>query len=257
QAVYVIGTEVPVPGGAAEALDHLRPTDPDAAGATLAVHRALFTRTLGAEAWSRVIGLVVQPGVEFGVEEVAIYDRPRARALSATLGAMPGRIFEAHSTDYQPLPALRALVEDGFALLKVGPGLTFALREALYGLDAIRSVLMPGQESLREVMERVMLRDPSQWRGHYDGDASKLALLRHYAYSDRIRYYWPRSEAAEAVETLFGQLEETGLPDPLLSQYLPVQYERIRAGALSRAPRAIVVAAVDEVLALYDRACGA
>ncbi|MFT8807296.1 D-tagatose-bisphosphate aldolase, class II, non-catalytic subunit [Gluconobacter sp.] len=257
QAVYIIGTEVPVPGGAAEALDHLEPTSPQAAATTREIHETLFRRTLGDDVWKRVIGLVVQPGVEFGVEDVVLYDRPRAQALSATLNRMPGQIFEAHSTDYQPLSALRALVEDGFLLLKVGPGLTFALREALYGLDSIRSVLLPGQESLRSVMERIMTQHPAQWRGHYEGTDAKRAILRHYAYSDRIRYYWPRPEAEAAVGTLLRQLEETGLPDPLLSQFLPTQYEKIRDGRLSRHPRDIILSAVDTVLALYDQACGA
>ncbi|AFW00416.1 D-tagatose-bisphosphate aldolase, class II, non-catalytic subunit [Gluconobacter oxydans] len=257
QAVYIIGTEVPVPGGAAEALDHLEPTSPEAATATLQVHETLFRRILGDDVWSRVIGLVVQPGVEFGVEDVVIYDRPRAQSLSGTLDRMPGQIFEAHSTDYQPLSALRALVEDGFLLLKVGPGLTFALREALYGLDSIRSVLLPEQESLRVAMERIMTQQPAQWRGHYEGTESKLAILRHYAYSDRIRYYWPQPDAEAAVETLLRQLEETGLPDPLLSQFLPVQYEKIREGLLPRHPRDIILSAIDTVLGLYDQACGA
>jgi CHAD domain-containing protein len=38
---------------------------------------------------------------------------------------------------------LAALVRDGFAILKVGPALTFALREALYGLDLIAAALDP------------------------------------------------------------------------------------------------------------------
>ena len=46
-------------------------------------------------------------------------------------------IFEAHSTDYQTPAALAALVRDHFAILKVGPALTFALREALWALDCI------------------------------------------------------------------------------------------------------------------------
>ena len=37
-----------------------------------------------------------------------------------------GLVFEAHSTDYQPPEGLARLVSDGFAVLKVGPALTFA-----------------------------------------------------------------------------------------------------------------------------------
>ncbi|GBR06763.1 class II D-tagatose-bisphosphate aldolase, non-catalytic subunit [Acetobacter oeni] len=255
RVVYVIGTEVPVPGGAAEALDHLTPTSPSAAAETLRLHETVFRAALGDEVWSRVIALVVQPGVEFGVEEVALYDRDRARSLSDVLGGMPGRIFEAHSTDYQTGVGLRALVEDGFALLKVGPGLTFALREALYALDALRGALLPQQESLRDVMERVMLHDSSHWAGHYEGSPSQLTVLRHYAWSDRIRYYWPKPEAGEAVDTLFSQLADIGMPDPLIRQFLPTLFARLRSGGIAREPQVIVIAAVTDVLDMYGAAC--
>ncbi|GAA4484580.1 class II D-tagatose-bisphosphate aldolase, non-catalytic subunit [Gluconacetobacter asukensis] len=258
QAVYVIGTEVPVPGGvsgASDHLDHVVPTTPDAALRTLAVHEAAFRPTLGDDVWSRVIALVVQPGVEFDAEDVAVYRRDPAQPLAATLAAMPGRVFEAHSTDYQPESALRALVEDGFALLKVGPGLTFALREALYALDAVRAVLCPGSESLRETMEQVMTGAPGHWTGHYAGSPVRQAMLRHYGYSDRIRYYWPSAAAEAAVGRLFADLEEGGLPDALLRQFLPAVSARVRAGAVARTPRAIVLAAIDQVLKEYARAC--
>ncbi len=64
-------------------------------------------------------------------------------ALCAVLDDEPDLAFEAHSTDYQGRQPLRELVEDGFAILKVGPELTFALREALYGLDLIAGDLFP------------------------------------------------------------------------------------------------------------------
>ncbi len=100
QAVYVIGTEIPTPGGATEAFDHVVPTTPDAVRATYHVHEAAFRDALPA-AWPRVIGIVVQPGVEFGHEDVAIYQPDAARALVTSLADLPGLVFEAHSTDYQ------------------------------------------------------------------------------------------------------------------------------------------------------------
>ena len=54
-------------------------------------------------------------------------------------------VFEAHSTDYQTDAALAALVADGWGVLKVGPGLTFALREALFALAAIEDELVPAE----------------------------------------------------------------------------------------------------------------
>ena len=126
----------PRPRRRAEALDHLAVTSPEAARATVDVHRRAFAARGLDAAFARAIAVVVQPGVEFGNDSVVrlrAREGPRARApRSATC---PAFVFEAHSTDYQPPEALAALVRDGFAILKVGPGLTFALREALYGLD--------------------------------------------------------------------------------------------------------------------------
>src|SRR5690606_19846600 len=101
---------------------------------------------------------------------VVVYDPPAARDLSEALERLPGLVFEAHSTDYQSVEALSALVDDGFAILKVGPGLTFALREALYGLDATARELHLGHgKPLPDVMEALMLAEPGNWRSHYSG----------------------------------------------------------------------------------------
>ena len=89
------------------------------------------------DARQRTIALVVQPGVEFDHHSVEHYQPQRADALSHFIERQPGMIYEAHSTDYQPPQAYRQLVRDHFAILKVGPALTFALREALFALDRI------------------------------------------------------------------------------------------------------------------------
>ena len=78
----MIGTEVPVPGGATEDLDTLAITTPDAARATIDVHRAIFAEAGLADAWPRVIAAVVQPGVEFDHRKVVDYAPGKARALS-------------------------------------------------------------------------------------------------------------------------------------------------------------------------------
>lgn len=252
--VYVIGTEVPTPGGALGALDHLEPTQPVAALATHAVHEAAF-RDAAREAWPRVIALVVQPGVEFGNEDVAVYAPEPARALAAALDRMPGLVFEAHSTDYQPKVALRQLVQDGFRILKVGPGLTFALREALYGLDAIASVLRPGTAPIPAAMERLMVAQPRDWQGHYPGTPEEQRRLRHYSYSDRIRYYWPMPPARDAVDGLLAALHGVRIPAPLISQHLPLLHGRVTAGALPPDARTLLIEAVRDVLRTYSRAC--
>ncbi len=254
---YVIGTEVPVPGGATHVLDQIAVTDPDAVLQTFAVHRAAFAKSGIEDAFSRVIGIVVQPGVEFGNANVAIYRPELARALSGSLAQLPGLIFEAHSTDYQPRGALSALVADGFAILKVGPGLTFALREALYGLDAIAEEMLgrpPDDDSLEQTMERLMLANPGYWRSHYSGTPCEQRLQRHFSYSDRIRYYWPDAKAAASVERLFGRLGDRAIPETLISQHLGRLYPDVVARRIAPTARALCLAAVDSALAPYDTA---
>ena len=217
------------------------------------MHEAAF-RDVAAGAWDRVIAMVVQPGVEFGHEDVAVYRPDAARALCATLDHLPGLVFEAHSTDYQPASALRQLVLDGFPILKVGPALTFALREALYGLDAITAVLRPGGPRLPDRMDALMLAEPKHWRTHYPGDADAQRVLRHYSYSDRIRYYWPDPKAEAATASLMRRLDGVALPPTLISQHLPRAYDRVAAGLLAPNARVLLIEAVRDVLRIYARA---
>lgn len=250
--VYVIGTEVPVPGGAVGGLDHLQITRPDAVAATYDIHKAAFAALNQPDAFDRVIGLVVQPGVEFGHDDVIHYASEKAQELSRSLVNIPGIVFEAHSTDYQTEEGLRQLVQDGFSILKVGPWLTFALREALYGLDAIADVLdgQTPQNRLMKAMEAVMQAAPANWARYYRGNDTGLWIQRHFSYSDRIRYYWPDAAATAAVDSLRRRLADRAIPDPVLRQYLP-NIGKIPAGAnVDR----ILYRAVEAVLATYHAA---
>lgn len=96
--------------------------------------------------WARIIALVVQPGVEFDHTHIIDYQPQKAVALSKMVEDYDTLVFEAHSTDYQTPQSLRQLVIDHFAILKVGPALTFALREALFSLAAIEEELLPAIE---------------------------------------------------------------------------------------------------------------
>lgn len=255
--VYVIGTEVPIPGGAMEEIEGLQPTSPAAAQETVGLHARAFAAAGLDAVFARVIGLVVQPGVEFGNRNVVDYESQAASGLSAALTNLPGLVFEAHSTDYQTRKALSALVRDGFAILKVGPGLTFVLREALYGLDEIAETLFPRQRSqtLRAVMEQLMCEQPGHWAAYYQGTAAERALQRHYSYSDRIRYYWSDPRAVASVASLFARLDSVELPEPLIGQYLGARYSAVRAGTLLPSARTLVLAAVEATMADYIAAC--
>jgi D-tagatose-1,6-bisphosphate aldolase subunit GatZ/KbaZ len=174
QLVYVIGTEVPAPGG--ESVDVQSPavTKPEDARRTLETFRLAFGELALSSAWERVIALVVQPGVDFGSNAIFDYDRAQAQSLSAALSKYPGIVFEAHSTDYQSPQALARMVEDHFAILKVGPWLTFAFREAVLALSAIERELFTTRSGrqislVREALEAAMWRDPVHWRPYYQG----------------------------------------------------------------------------------------
>jgi len=221
--VYVIGTEVPVPGGATHALDHLELTQPAAVEKTWSVHREAFLDCGLEDALARVIALVVQPGVEFAHTDVVHFDPAKAKSLSATLQDFPQLVFEAHSTDYQTAAGLRDLVAMGFSILKVGPWLTFALREALYKLDGIADIMDNQVPSgrLMAAMEAAMLASPGNWEKYYAGSKHDQWIQRHFSLSDRIRYYWPQPSATSAVDELLTRLGDRKIPAPVLHQYFP------------------------------------
>jgi D-tagatose-1,6-bisphosphate aldolase subunit GatZ/KbaZ len=193
--------------------------------------------------------------VEFGNANIALYQPERARDLISALDEMKGLLFEAHSTDYQPASSLAALVDGGFAILKVGPGLTFALREALYGLDAIADILSgdKGAGRLAATMEEIMLAQPDHWAGHYGGTSREQRLQRHFSYSDRIRYYWPDARATQAVDQLLARLPGT-IPETLVSQYLARLYPDVVEKRVAAKARDLCLAAVDAALAPYAAA---
>lgn len=254
---YVIGTEVPVPGGAHETLMELAVTSPQAAQKTLQAHIQAFEQQGLGDIWPRVVALVVQPGVEFDHTHVIDYVPEKAQMLSKMVESIDSLVFEAHSTDYQTPNALQQLVRDHFAILKVGPALTFALREALFGLVAIEEELLPAHKrsGLRSVMEDAMLDRPDFWQSHYAGDHKSRHLARSYSYSDRMRYYWPDNEVDDSVAELIKNLSAAPLPLPLISQYLPLQYQHVREGVLNPTPHDLIIDHIQGVLRQYHAAC--
>jgi len=255
--VYVVGTEVPVPGGAQETLNELAVTEPRAALATVTAHRSAFVMAGLHDAWDRVIGLVVQPGVEFDHDRVIDYRPEKARHLSKCIDDLPNLVFEAHSTDYQTETALRALVRDHFAILKVGPAVTFALREAVWALDRIERE-WHGEATavhMREAVLDAMRAEPRHWRKYYHGSGQALDLQLEYSLSDRIRYYWPEAVVVAALERLRAAFDGGTAPLPLLSQYLPTAYAAVRAGKIPARMTDLVIHHIRQVLSQYSRAC--
>ncbi|WP_387463686.1 D-tagatose-bisphosphate aldolase, class II, non-catalytic subunit [Photorhabdus sp. RM323S] len=255
--VYVIGTEVPVPGGAREALEGMQVTTPQAAATTLNVHQQAWRLAGLEQVWPRVIALVVQPGVEFDHHNVEHYQSERAAALSQYIESQPYLVYEAHSTDYQTAQAYRELVRDHFAILKVGPALTFALREALFALDKIDGEWNGEQTAanLCATLEQVMLEQPEYWNRYYQGTPHQQFIDRQYSLSDRVRYYWPHPQVQQAVSILMDNLRRHPVALSLLSQYLPEQAQAVNAGRLANDPHAWVLDKIRSVLLSYAQAC--
>ena len=148
-------------------------------------------------------------------------------------------------------------MEDHWAILKVGPGLTFALREVLFALAAVEDELVASDErsDLLAVVERRMLAEPRRWEKYYPGTPQAQRFLRRYSYSDRIRYYWPDPEIQAAQSRLISNLAGRDIALPLLSQHLPDQYARVRRGELAAEPKALALDRVRDVLRAYEFAC--
>lgn len=259
--VYVVGTEVPAPGGETEPGAPPAVTTSDHVLHTLETFRSAFAERKLSAAWERVIALVVQPGVEFGDDVVFPYDRERTRPLSAALPKELPIVYEAHSTDYQSTQALSEMVEDHFAILKVGPWLTFAFREAIFALSAMERELLGGNKAIRlsevrQALENAMLWNPSHWRSYYHGDEAQQRFSRAYSYSDRCRYYWHEAEVQEEIKRLLVNLENQSLPATLLSQFLPLEYVATRVGSRSARPRDLVRSHIKAILHRYAKACG-
>jgi D-tagatose-1,6-bisphosphate aldolase subunit GatZ/KbaZ len=252
--LYVIGNEVPPPGGGLTESSEVIATRPEDIFDSLDVYEKAFRKAGLASAWERVLAVVVQPGVEFGDRMIAAYDRYRAAALSAAHDRLPGIMtYEIHSADYQTPDALKRMVQDHFMLIKAGPCLTFAFRETVYALtyieDACPDILE--KSHLREVMARMMADHPRHWQSHYTSNSDEeIDFLKTYSFRDRIRYYWNTPDALAAYHTLIRNLSRP-IPEALLRQFFPDLYPEIMSGRLAPKPNDIIEHRIEKALGVY------
>ena len=254
--VFVIGSEVPIPGGAQEAEDSLAVTSVEAFKDTVATYKRVWEEEGVGEGMNDVIAVVVQPGVEFGDDQVFLYDSAAAADLCAALKEFPEVCFEGHSTDYQSAKCLKAMVEDGIAILKVGPALTYGLREALFSMSLMENELVPAEErsNFIDVLENTMLANPGNWQKHYHGNEKQLHLARKYSFSDRARYYMGQPEVLEAMDKLFTNLNTYKIPLNMLHQYMPLTYAKVRDGELPLEAKELAMDGVTNFMLDYEYA---
>jgi len=250
---YIIGTEVPIPGGETEEPDALDVTSVARFRDTIQTHRdAWAARGLDA-AWSRIVSVVTQPGVDFGHTSIYPFVPEKAQPLADAILTEDGLTYEAHSTDYQSTDALAELVKNHFFFLKVGPELTFRFREAIWALAQVEAQLDVAEPSnIREVFEAQMTADPGYWQSYYSGDAREVQLLRTYSYSDRIRYYWTDPKIAAALEALIINLKSNSPPETLISQ----AFTGLEFGHMSNDPAALIEHHVQRCIGRYFDAAG-
>lgn len=258
--VYVVGSEVPIPGGTQEEEEGISVTTVEDFKATVEVFKKNYETHGLDEAWERVVAVVVQPGVEFGDASIDEYDKDKASDLVKALNDYPTLVFEGHSTDYQTPTKLKEMVNDSIAILKVGPGLTFALREALFSLAEIEKemlALSPIKLSkFKEVLENSMLINPDNWQKHYHGEAGELIFKRKFSFSDRCRYYLPDKNVDDAIDMMIENLKRVEIPLTLLSQYMPMQYSKVRNGEISNDPISLIHDKIINCMDEYGYGCG-
>jgi D-tagatose-1,6-bisphosphate aldolase subunit GatZ/KbaZ len=259
--LYVIGTEVPSPGGmAANQNEVCSVTRVDFAERTVETFQRVFHRHGLEEAFQRIIALVISPGVEFNDKQIFAYDRSRTAGLREFIETIPHMVYEAHSTDYQTPQSLKQMVQDHFAILKVGPALTFAFREAVFHLAAMEEELLGSDKESRshivDTLLETMQSDPSHWEKYYTGSESAIRFALKYSFSDRVRYYWGYPAVQKAYQKLITNLHRRTLPLSLISQYFPHLFPSIRDDTVKADPAALILANVAQVLKHYQNACG-
>ena len=251
--VFVIGSEVPVPGGINdEEPAGMQITSSEDFEHTLFAYRKKFHELGLDSAWEHIIAVVVQPGVEFGDETIHHYNRVDAMDLCRTLKRYPDIVFEGHSTDYQSPTALRQMVEDGIAIIKVGPALTFAFREACFALSMIEDELIPEEAErshFRQILDAEMMENPKSWKNYYTGTTAEKAIKRTYSFSDRSRYYMNHPAVEDARRKLFENIDSLEIPMSMLKQYMPLQYIKVRDGKLAVNARELVK---DSIITLVE-----
>lgn len=242
--VYIVGSEVPIPGGAQEENAGMQVTKVEDFKATVKAFEEAFAKEGLEETWKDVIAVVVQPGVEEKDAGCTEYDRSKAVDLMASIKEYPNLVFEGHSTDYQTKYKLRELVEDGVGILKVGPGMTYAMREALFSLAYMEEMMFHGTDvetsHFIDVLEKAMLEEPKNWSKHYHGNDAELWFKRKFSFSDRSRYYMPNPKVAAAKDKMIANLRKEEINLAVLSQFMPIQYTKVREGVLENDPEALI-----------------
>ena len=254
ELIYIIGTEVPIPCGETDDMDNISNTSTERLNDTIQTHRNAFERAHLDDAWQKIVSVVTQPGVDFSHSSVHNFEPHKAAHLAQQIHQFPNVTFEAHSTDYQPTTALAELVAQHFFFLKVGPELTFRMREAAFALTCIENHMVDAvkRSELIATLQQAMDDNPEHWAPYYRGDATTIEQLKKFSYSDRIRHYWTVPEVQASLHLLYKNLSEARLPATIISQYFPAR----EMGSLEASVDQLITDHVELSISRYYKACG-
>ncbi len=151
------------------------------------------------------------------------------------------------------------MVEDHFAILKVGPELTHALREALFSLEEIEKEIYHGStmrlSGLKAVLDEAMTSNPQFWKQYYSKDSRVQFIQRRYSLLDRSRYYLNSLKVREAARILESNLSKADIPLSLISQFFPDQNLKIKEGIIEKTFQGLIEARIADVFDRYNQAC--
>ncbi len=215
--VFVVGSDVPPAGGSLE--DEISPTSVTDFEETM----MLYKEKLDPNVFNQIVGVVVQPKVDFEHFKLVRFEKAVVQSLVKGLEKWPKLVFEAHSTDYQCKEDLRSMVDNHFKILKVGPALTFAYKKALLGLSHIESwaVEKENQSNLITTIEDALDENPEYWNAYIKQGDINHRILRTFSYFDRSRYVYFDPRVIDAIKKLKNNINQSAIPHTLIEQYFP------------------------------------
>jgi len=225
----------------------------------------MFAKTAEAaglpEMKERLLAVRIFSGVGHDGEKVIPFDSSLLEELGGCVYRTKPVVMEVLQTDFQPQTVLDELAHNHFALMSVGPELTYTMREALFSLAMMENETMIGKPGVYLSnfiieLDRSMQSAPQHWQKYYTGNGFEQLIARKYSLYDRSRFYWEDKEVRKTKKRLFENLIEYPIPLTVMRQFMPYQYERVAAGELENKPDELVMDAVRRALRRYSRACG-
>jgi D-tagatose-1,6-bisphosphate aldolase subunit GatZ/KbaZ len=209
----------------------------------------------------RLLAVRIFLGAGYDSEKIIPFDSSLLKELGGCVYEDKPVVMEVLQTDFQMQTVLDQLVHNHFGFMRIGPELTFTMREALFSLAMMENETMIGKPGVYLSnfiieLDRAMQSAPQHWQKYYTGNGFEQLIARKYSLYDRSRFYWEDKEVRKTKKRLYDNLIEYPVPLTVLRQFMPCQYERVAAGELENKPDALVMDAVRHALHRYSRACG-